>query len=382
MKYATCIAATLASILTLAGCGRSDPTTTAHNEVLGGTPAGAPPAYVPPDAALLKDQTAYQPAPFTAPPGSGLAPGGGVEETAIREVFRKGMAGYFTLNVDDVLAFIDPASIAPVIEQKSAILETVQNMQNTWRLAEPKLAPDLKAAAATIITMLQTQLPDLYANGLKIEVLSPTEASVSVDALRLMQDVQGPLMQLVASLGGTPGGAAPAVAPDVSGGEVVSDGEPAPGGFRTAPGSDVAPAPPGDTAPPTGSPPPAAPPSGLSPEMLSAMMSQSGDVVQTYAVRKIDGAWRIVLPRPMTTAEGELFADALKLINEALDKLSDKVSSVDQITMQDLMPLMQSLQMELMPRMMELAMKFQALQQAVPQPAPSGDDGAKVEGGG
>lgn len=97
---------------------------------------------------------------------------------------------------------------------------------------------------------------------------------------------------------------------------------------------------------------------------------------QVLPLNKSDGVWRIALPRPMTSAEGEVIAESLSFVNEALDKLMEKVQPVEQLAPADLAGLGQQLMFEMLPRFAELQAKLAALQQAAaPAPAPGEEDG-------
>lgn len=341
------ITALVASATLLSGCGKGTQPTPPN--------AVSSPGGRPLDAGILKDQTTYQPAGFTgggAPAGGG---GGGVEESAIRAMFREGTLAWFNLDIDKGLAMYEPGAIAPLIEQKSALIETSEKLQAAWRLIEPKLPAEIGSAISQLLTVLHTQLPGAIVGAITVDVLSPTHATITVDEGRMKAALAAALGELTPAIIQLAGGAAaptPAAAGDTVG-DVVSEAPP-PAGAGGDPGAAMA--------------------------MLAAISEQLAQPAtsppQVLPLNKSDGVWRIALPRPMTSAEGEVIAESLSFVNEALDKLMEKVQSVEQLAPADLVGLGRQLMFEMLPRFAELQAKLAALQQAAaPAPAPGEEGG-------
>jgi hypothetical protein len=272
----------LASVLLIAGCGKSDDQETRFNQTLGGTPAGAPTAAGPLDIGILQDPANYKPAQYE--PLEGEEPVGaaavseGQEAEAIRRVLSRLADAIFHLEIEAALDAFVP-------EQVAALAEEDEYMQNFG---------DLKDAVGSFITVVSSKSGDAESQDSAeleevlaevIETLtSPFAVSVldeenavatfHLDRLEIPEKFKAPVaeaVQAIASMQAQMGAAAP--------------GGPAPTGWLAE---------------------------DFAPDMLDDLPS----VEIPLPLRKVDDRWRLALPFTIEDQHAELMSEGALIFKD------------------------------------------------------------------
>jgi hypothetical protein len=323
-------------LLALASCERTPQEGGPFNQPLGGARTLAPPPAPMIDVGILADQSTYQPARYgPAEPGTvqtAGGEGGEQEQEAIRARIREILQAAISRNVEALFDAFVQEQIAPVLPLKSAVIETVEKLEALQRqltqLGGPAAQPDEGQAASQ--EALVGKLLDAFVAGLAVDVLSADQAAVRVDAARfqesltpLVPEIQRALEQMAAA-GGGPGGAG------------------------------------------------VLPPLSLEQQIADAAQQLAGF---TLSVSRVEEVWRIALPFALTEAHAEIGRDGLGLLNEYLDKVMERLQSLESADQAAISNLLMEVSFEVLPRLMALMQKVQALQ-AGAGPAEEADSSA------
>lgn len=285
------------------------------------------------DPGILKDQSGYTPAKYESLVGGsgGATPaaGGGVEETAVRAVLKDTLAAIGARNVDGVLAAFDPAQIGPLVDQKSALIEAVEKVDNVYRLACRKSPPE---ACKQLEAWAQKHLPALaegFVSIMVVELASPTDAFVAPDKAGGEAFAQASIMPALGEL--------PPVltAFGMDATQAAAFGPTAVAGFQAA--------------------------RGRARELAAQRGGSSEGEPAKLPLRKINDKWVFALPTAMTPQEGEVLRDTLAFVNQAADGLSARLEATEVLNSEAVQAIALQMMMELSPQFMALQQKYAAL---------------------
>jgi hypothetical protein len=316
----------LLGLLLVASCGKSADQPTRFNETLGDTPTGAPLAAGPIDTGILQDPANYKPASYQ--PLEGETPAGaagaaeGPEAQAVRKVLSTLANAIFDLDVSTVLDSFVPAQVAALTEEDEYITN-LNDMGDALRaygqaLKDKATGPELE----TLVKLFELlpRLAEPLPNALTISVTDEENAVATFDLARfqmppeLVTDLTE-VVQMGASMAAQMGGGA----------------APAPGG-----------------SPPTG----AALPNlaDFSPEMLEQLPS----IQIPLPLRKVDGAWRLVLPFKLEEQQAEVINEAALVTKDYFADLAQAIGQAETLDLQAYTQIDTSLQMKHMGPIMGL----------------------------
>jgi hypothetical protein len=301
------------------------------------------------DRGLLNDPTAYVPANYpgaSSGSGGGGEAGSGTEDPAIRSMVTATVGSALIFNVSGVFDALDPAQIEPLLKPlppddksvKDALIESVEKCEAFIRLAQEKTAKtDEYERLKPLLLEFANKLAAAVGDAAKIEMLSPDAASVSVDTEKLTSGVVSVLNQSKELI------------------ETVLTSAAQEAGAQGTPN----------------------PLEGQSADSLIALVESNAGQLQAVPpgvglpLRKVDGAWKIDIPVPITDEHAGIASEALALGKQFMDKVMEKLqgeASVDQAGMQ--MMFMEVVG-EMMPQFTELQAKIEALAGGQPpEPAP------------
>ncbi len=344
-------------LLILVSCERTPQEGGPFNQPLGGARALAPTPAPVIDVGILADQSTYQPARSgPAEPGAVQTAGGEEgeqEQEAIRARVREIVQAAISRNVEALFDAFVQEQIAVVLPLKSTVIETVEKLEAMQRqlaqLGGPAAQPDEGQAA--LLEAIGGKLLDAFTGALAVEMLSADQAAVRVDAARfqenltpLVPEIQRALEQMAAAGGGLGGAQGPSQLPP----EVLERLE-----------QEMAAA--GTPSPPT-----------LEQQIADAVQQLAG---YTLSMSRVEEVWRIALPLTLTEAHAEIGRDGLGLLNEYLDKVMERLQSLESADQAAISSLFMQVAFEVLPRLMELMQKVEALQ-ASASPADGPDSSA------
>jgi hypothetical protein len=389
VRLLLCVGVSAGSLL-LGACGKSEDAPPRYNQRLGDGPDGAPLGAASVDLGILQDQSSYQPANFTSLPGAGgsAATADSKEQAAVRQRMGDLLTAVLDHDFDAVLDAFNPDQVATLDEHVSAMHDTVTKYQAFKRTLQEKMTgqPGFDLGAAEAFDELAwkyiRKAVDVVVSALTVEVADEENAAVGIDLPKLIA-AMGPLVQeFQAELAQNP--AAAAYLASVGSAMPGMGGIPGMGGMPGAEGAGGVER--AEAAEGQGLPAGAAqmPLDMASMAQMAEQMSAAGGEMPTLPLKYIDGDWRIQLPFTFSEQQAELVGEALILAQDFLDKMTDKVESVDTLDQQTLMMMGQQTFVEVMPQAMELFARAQQVfgpaMGGLAEPVQPAEDEAREEG--
>lgn len=311
----------IVGMLLAAGCGDNDEQTPRFNENLGDSPIGAPIGTGPIDAGILQDQTSYKPTAFepldgvTPAAGAGGATASGEAADAKAAVDRL-IDSSFAMDVDVMLDGFVPGQVAALREDPcmQAIYDVTDALGVFTRIVREKgTGPEFQAS-----NELADALPLLAGpikNAIRVDVLDEENAvaTLAVGRLEIPDElktkINGALEQIMAMA--SSGGAPPA-------GEAPKDpNSTPPEGAQAAPVAQVS---------------------------LDAILEANAAVEIPLPLKKVNDEWRLALPFSFNEEQAELIAEGLGIVNETLGGVTQQISAVETLDMQNYMQILMQAQ--------------------------------------
>jgi len=355
-----------AGFVLLGACGKSEDVPPRYNQRLGDGPEGAPLGTPSVDLGILQDQSSYQPANFTSLPGVGesAATADSEEQAAVRQRMGELLNAVVEFDFDTMLDAFNPEQVASLREHVSAMYELVDKFKVLQRSAQEKMSTqpglDVETLQAsdelfwTYAGKAAAALPDT----LTVDILDEDNASVGVDGERFATSMEALAKDFMDELSKI----------DPNGANVILQSfQQARATAKQAVAAKAA-------------------EYGLDLEAEEAAEAGVGTVEIPVKVplRKIDGDWKIELPFAISEQQAELVGDGLVLAQDFLDKLTDKVGSVDTLDQQALIMMGWQTVLEVTPQATGLFARAQQVfgpaMKGVAESAEPGADEAREEG--
>jgi hypothetical protein len=294
-----------AGLVLLGACGKSEDAPPRHNRTLGDSSAGTPLGPPSVDVGILRDPATYQPASFGEVGGPA---GAAAADTAEQEAVRQRMSNFLTAltegDFDALLEAFEHEQIALLDDHVSAMYETVDKVKVLLRTLEEKGEDTSGGAVLELAFEHLKKAAEAFASSLTIDILDEENAAVSVDEEKLQEAMNTVLEEFMAELSQLDPNAGAAFQQSFEAGraaalQAVAEGAAAEGGGPVEPARSELP--------------------------------------ETWPLKKIDGEWRIELPRAVTADEAEVLGEALALAQQYLDKFNEKLDTVETVDMMILM---------------------------------------------